>query len=237
LPPALLLRQTSDGLKYFWVLDGHHRITAAKLIANTMGASLKVRAFVVNEKEYEILIQTHFNGIEPNSIREVRKYIAMPFGDANASDDVWASLHTRLKRLPPASFPLFFHEKSGGASSNVGFVTAGFTMDGSIWIRDGKTTNSLLQLRDPPKQRRTKKQCIVRIKRPDRDDFEIDLATHWDYEDRSAKFEVLTSGIRISHSHAASSASSRSLKKYIAISRDQIFEQSKTIYFCMKQNS
>jgi hypothetical protein len=235
LPPPLVARQIADGLEYYWVLDGHHRVRAAQLFEASLKKDTRIWAFVVSELNYRQLILTQFGGVEPDAIRNVRDYISTPAGDANMLDSAWAQVGDTLRREISASFPLFVVERSRNAFSNIGFFTAGVTLDGAIWIKDGRSQRTVIKMRNPPTRERVTESEEIRIRGGDGEDFEIEIEAQWDYSKKVVDFGVRSKGIRLTRQPIVGQVLASPIVKNLTLDRDQLYAQSRVIMSAVRR--
>jgi hypothetical protein len=235
LPPPLVVQQSSRGLRYFWVLDGHHRISAAKLCESAVNKQARIWAFVVSEREYQTLILNKFSGVEPAAIREVREHIGTPFGDANMTDETWGALRGTLHKKPSASFPVFVSERIRSSVSDIGFFTAGFTLDGDIWIKDSRSQRTVIKMSNPPLQKTVKENQSIRLKGNDGEDFQIDISAKWDFVEKCAEFEVKSKGIRLSEAPVGAKAPNSGASKNIVVTKEKLYNHSRLIMSAIRR--
>lgn len=76
LAPVVVIEDEGNG---YAVLDGHHRLAAAKQLELTT-----IPAWVVSVADYCRLIEAEFDGSSPNRLQDVREYIMC--GDVTAND-------------------------------------------------------------------------------------------------------------------------------------------------------
>jgi hypothetical protein len=190
---------------------------------------------VVSEVQYQTLIQNKFSGVEPVAIREVRKHIATPFGDANMTDQVWGAVGSSVNKMASASFPVFVFEKNRHSLSNIGFFTAGFALDGDIWIKDGRSQRTVIKMRNPPPCKTMRGDQSIRLKGNDGEDFEFDISANWDFMDKCAEFEVQSKGIRFSATPAGGKTSSSVFSKSVIVTREKLHNHSRLLMSAIKR--
>lgn len=100
-PPILVIA----GKQSFRVIDGHHRVSAAKKIKEVIGYPFFINAWIVDENEYAVIIQKCFSAREPERIYDVRNYIRCGKIDGNKFVEHWeckyknySPIHIRIRR-------------------------------------------------------------------------------------------------------------------------------------------
>lgn len=148
-PPPLVVECKRGNQRFYWVLDGHHRIHVSQILsANRMGAG-KIWSFVVDEAAYDMLIKRHFGGVEPAQIGAVREHILTPGGTANLSDENWKSIQKRFSKGAFIHKPIFVYEKHDKTLKNIGHINLGTDQRGQMFVRSQKETQNVFKIRNP----------------------------------------------------------------------------------------
>lgn len=77
LPPVLVLEDDGNG---YGVLDGHHRLWAARKLQLSM-----IPAYIVTTKDYRRLLRRAFDGCAPARLRDLDDYVlinGVPYSQA-----------------------------------------------------------------------------------------------------------------------------------------------------------
>lgn len=82
LPPVVVIEDESNGA--YTVLDGHHRMEAARRLAQQLSDLETIPAWVVTVADYCRLVEEQFDGISPSRICELREHILC--GDVTANE-------------------------------------------------------------------------------------------------------------------------------------------------------
>jgi hypothetical protein len=214
-PPPLVVQFDVRGEEWYWVLDGHHRISVARTLSGRRKKSPQLWCFVIDGKEYSELIQHKFKGVEPRKIGAVREYVVTPYGTANLADENWDAIKNFMsRRRTNVNRPLYIYELHGGQAKSIGHFNLRIDTDRDLVIRDVHQTTKLVNL-DWNSAHRIKLPP-VELEFSDRK-LDMSLQFSWDPSSTVAGFKVKEKGLRLSPKWLGASTSAMNLSAEFAM--------------------
>jgi hypothetical protein len=149
--------------------------------------------------------------------------------------ETWGALGGTLNKRASTSFPVFVSEKNRHSVSDIGFFTAGFTLDGDIWIKDGRSQRTVIKMRNPPLRKTVREDQRIRLKGNDGEDFEVHISAKWDFVEKCAEFEVKSKGIRLSEAPVGKKAPNSGVSKNIVVTKEKLYNHSRIIMSAIRR--
>lgn len=198
LPPPLVVQCWRDGQEYYWVLDGHHRIHVCNILSSNSFGSGKLWCYSVKEKDYNDLIKSRFEGVEPGHIGEVREHIYTPIGTANLSDENWRTIQNGFDNAAFIHRAFFLYEKHGRTAINIGHLNLRTDNEGELALRTPDTIETLFPLTLFGRKRGNKqREFSLLIEGPEKKQFEFDATAKIDTSSGGLKIKSKSKGILI----------------------------------------
>lgn len=235
LPPPLVVSCARDGMEYSWVLDGHHRIHTANILASNELGSGQLWAYCVDESDYNDLIRSRFDGVEPAYIGAVREHIMTPIGTANLIDENWRLLRKGFTPGAYAHRPFYVYEKHGKLIRNVGHLNLRNDHAGTLALRNQSEVDEIIRLdrfekKKPPKPRKRK----ALIDAGSGDPFELALSLGLDASGQALEVNSDTKGLMLSDRWLGHEAGSNDASDTVYFRRETFYYQMVLLYMSLR---
>lgn len=237
-PPPLAVECKRAGQTYYWVLDGHHRLHVAKILAAKKFGNGKVWAFVVPEKEYNALIKAQFAGEEPARIAPVRDHIYTPAGSANLIDENWASIRQNFQRGTFIHKPIYVYEKHGAKVQNIGHLSMRTNQNGKISVVHGREIEGIFKIKGGPSApKRVNGYTRLEMQSDEGREFELPLDVTYTQENQSLRIDSGEDGLLVSDVWLGVENSSNAASTTVQFENNAFLSQARSIMMAMRIKS
>lgn len=234
-PPPLAVECQRAGQTYYWVLDGHHRLHVAKILAAKKFGNGKVWSFVVPEDKYNDLIKKKFSGEEPARIAPVRDFIYTPAGSANLIDQNWESIRKNFKRGAFIHKPIYVYESHGATICNIAHFGVRTNQNGKISLVNRRDVEEVFKIKGGPSAPKVVQGSNrLDISGMDGKEFNLRIESEYTQETQSLRIDAREKGLLISDVWLGAENSSNAAASTVLFGENAFLSQARAIMMAMQ---